>query len=116
MRLIDRARAQGDRLAEGLRSALADHPRVGDLRGIGLLLCLELVEDQETKRPFPRRAWVTEGVLDRAMELGLLLYPSTGNVDGVNGDYLLLGPPLTVLDDEVDLIVDRTTTALGQLG
>jgi hypothetical protein len=116
LRLIDRARAQGDRLAEGLRSALADHPRVGDLRGIGLLLCLELVEDQETKRPFPRSARVTEGVLDRAMELGLLLYPSTGNVDGVNGDYLLLGPPLTVLDDEVDLIVDRTTTALGWLG
>jgi hypothetical protein len=94
---------------------LADHPHVGDVRGIGLLLCIEVVEDQGTKRPFPRGDRVTEGVLDRAMELGLLLYPSTGNVDGVNGDYLLLGPPLTVLDDEVDLIVDRTATALGRL-
>ncbi len=116
LRLIDRARTQGDRLAEGLRSALANHPHVGDLRGIGLLLCIEVVEDQETKRPFPRGARVTEGVLDRAMELGLLLYPSTGNVDGVNGDYLLLGPPLTILDDEVDLIVDRTAMALGPIG
>ncbi|MDP9145244.1 MAG: aspartate aminotransferase family protein [Actinomycetota bacterium] len=116
LRLIDRARAQGDRLASGLRSALANHPHFGDLRGIGLLLCIELVEDPNTKRPFPRRARVTEAVLARAMELGLLLYPSTGNVDGVDGDYLLLGPPLTVLDDEVDLIVDRTASALGPIG
>jgi 4-aminobutyrate aminotransferase-like enzyme len=46
------------------------------------------------------------------MELGLLLYPSTGTVDGSNGDYLLIGPPLTILDDEADLIVDRLTAAL----
>jgi len=116
LRLIERARIQGDRLVEGLRSALANHSHVGDLRGIGLLICIELVEDKETKRAFPRDARVTERVLDRAMELGLLLYPSTGNVDGENGDYLLLGPPLTVLDDEVDLIVDRTAAALGPIG
>jgi hypothetical protein len=46
------------------------------------------------------------------MELGLLLYPSTGTVDGSNGDYLLIGPPLTILDDEAVLIVDRLTAAL----
>ena len=49
---------------------------------------------------------MTEQILHRAMEIRLLLYPSTGNVDGTNGDYLLIGPPLTVLDDEVDLVVD----------
>jgi adenosylmethionine-8-amino-7-oxononanoate aminotransferase len=46
------------------------------------------------------------------MELGIILYPSTGNVNGTDGDYLLIGPPLTILDDEIDLIVDRTTMAL----
>jgi adenosylmethionine-8-amino-7-oxononanoate aminotransferase len=51
--------------------------------------------------------------MDRAMELGLLLYPSTGNVDGSDGDYLLIGPPLTILDDEVDLIVDRVARAVA---
>ncbi len=54
--------------------------------------------------------------MDRAMELGLLLYPSTGNVDGTNGDFLLIGPPLTILDDEIDLIVDRVARALTVAG
>jgi adenosylmethionine-8-amino-7-oxononanoate aminotransferase len=112
MRLVDRARTQGQRLLDGLTQTLEEMEVVGDVRGLGLLLCVELVQDRETKKPFPRSARVTEQVLDRAMELGLLLYPSTGNVDGGDGDYLLIGPPLTIIDDEIDLIVDRLTTAL----
>lgn len=115
LRLVDRARAQGQRLLPALHSSLDDHPRVGDIRGTGLLLCIELVADRETKAPFPRSEEVTESMLIRARENGLLLYPSTGNVDGTNGDYLLIGPPLTVTDDEVDLIVDRTTATLRAL-
>jgi adenosylmethionine-8-amino-7-oxononanoate aminotransferase len=113
LRLVDRARAQGEKLLSGLRAAVADHRNVGDVRGVGLLVCIELVDDRDTKRPFPREQQVTERVLGRAMDLGLLLYPSTGNADGINGDYLLLGPPLTILDDEIDLIVDRTATAVA---
>jgi adenosylmethionine-8-amino-7-oxononanoate aminotransferase len=112
MRLVDRARTQGQRLLDGLTQTLEEMEVVGDVRGLGLLLCVELVLDRETKKPFPRSVRVTEQVLDRAMELGLLLYPSTGNVDGGDGDYLLIGPPLTIIDDEIDLIVDRLTTAL----
>ena len=115
LRLIDRARVQGERLLGGLRPSLANHPRVGDVRGIGLLACVELVSDRETRQPYARSAQVTESVLQRARENGLLLYPSTGNVDGVNGDYLLIGPPLTVTDDEVDLIVDRMFATLKGL-
>jgi adenosylmethionine-8-amino-7-oxononanoate aminotransferase len=99
----------------GLIAALGQHPHVGDIRGAGLLLCLDLVADRGNRAPFPREERVTERVVARAMELGLLVYPSTGNVDGVDGDYLLLGPPLTIVDDEVDLIVDRLTSALQVL-
>jgi adenosylmethionine-8-amino-7-oxononanoate aminotransferase len=113
MRLVDRARTQGERLLDRLRTAFADEEVVGDVRGLGLLLCVELVQDRHSKKPFPRSAQVTEQVLDRAMELGLLLYPSTGNVDGTDGDYVLIGPPLTILDDEIDLIVDRLTGAVA---
>ncbi len=112
MRLVDRARVQGERLRADLDAALEGHPHVGDVRGVGLLLCVELVEDRSSRRPFPREARMTERVLEAAMALGLLVYPSTGNVDGENGDYLLLGPPLGILDDEVDLIVDRLNGAL----
>ncbi|MET0697349.1 MAG: aspartate aminotransferase family protein [Acidimicrobiia bacterium] len=116
LRLVDRARTQGEMLLARLRTALEGNPLVGDVRGIGLLICVELVEDRESKRPFPRSARMTERVLERAMEIGLILYPSTGNVDGSNGDYLLIGPPLTVLDDEVELIVDRVTQAMAVPG
>jgi len=112
LRLIDRARSQGKKLLERLRAALVSHANVGDVRGVGLLICVELVEELVAKRPFPRADRVTERVVTRASELGLLLYPSTGNVDGIDGDYILLGPPLTLLDDEIDLIVDRTSQAL----
>jgi adenosylmethionine-8-amino-7-oxononanoate aminotransferase len=115
LRLVDRARTQGERLMTGLIAALGQHPHVGDIRGAGLLLCLDLVADRGNRAPFPREERVTERVVARAMELGLLVYPSTGNVDGVDGDYLLLGPPLTIVDDEVDLIVDRLTSALQVL-
>jgi adenosylmethionine-8-amino-7-oxononanoate aminotransferase len=112
-RLIDQARNQGEKLLSGLQTALGENSLVGDVRGTGLLICVEIVEDRETKTPFPRSAHMTERVLERAMEIGLLLYPSTGNVDGSNGDYLLIGPPLTILDDEVDLILDRVTQAMA---
>lgn len=115
LRLVDRARTLGERLLDRLAAALDDNDLVGEVRGRGLLLCVELVQDRESKKPFPRSARVTEQALDRAMDLGLLLYPSTGNVDGTDGDYLLIGPPLTVIDDEIDLIVDRLTATLGGL-
>lgn len=115
LRLIDRARVHGSRLHDALRASLGDHPHVGDIRGRGLLACVELVADREDKTPFPRAKRVTEQVVERAKEGGLLVYSSTGNVDGADGDYLLLGPPLTILDDEVDLIVDRLAMTLAGL-
>jgi adenosylmethionine-8-amino-7-oxononanoate aminotransferase len=112
LRLIDRARTTGEKLMSRLQKALGENELVGDVRGIGLLICVDMVQDRASRKPFPRSEQVTEQILDRAMELGLLLYPSTGTVDGTDGDYLLIGPPLSILDDEADLIVDRLTAAL----
>ena len=116
LRLVDRARTQGEKLLARLQAALEENPLVGDVRGNGLLICVELVEDRESKTPFPRSARMAERVIERALEIGLILYASTGNVDGSNGDYLLIGPPLNVLDDEVELIVDRVTRAMALPG
>lgn len=112
MRLVDRSRTTGQKLLDHLQAALEPNEFVGDVRGMGLLICVDLVQDRGSRKPFPRPERVTEQVLARAMELGLLLYPSTGTVDGTDGDLLLIGPPLTILDDEADLIVDRLTAAL----
>jgi hypothetical protein len=86
---------------------------VGDVRGIGLMVGIELVADRSTKAPSPRADQVTERVVAAARERGLLLYSSTGHVDGHDGDLVMLGPPFTISDEECDLVVERTAAAIS---
>ena len=85
---------------------------MGDVRGLGMLIGVELVRDRETKEPFPRRNSVTERIVAAARDAGLLLYSSTGHVDGTNGDLVMLGPPFVLTDDEAALLVERTAAAI----
>ena len=110
--LVDRAREIGERLLKELGEALAGSPIVGDVRGLGLMLGVELVQDQGTRAPFPRGERLTERVLAAAKREGLLLYPSTGCADGTDGDLVMLGPPFTISEDEAGLLVDRTAAAI----
>ena len=110
--LVERARDLGAKLLGDLRGELADVPIVGDVRGLGMMLGIELVADRDTKEPFPRHAQVTERVVTAARESGLLLYSSTGHADGANGDLLMLGPPFTVTDDDTVALLERTIAAI----
>ncbi len=110
--LVDRSRELGARLLDGLRTELAEVPAVGDVRGLGLLIGIELVRNRETNEPFRRADRAAERVLQAARESGLLLYSSTGHVDGTNGDLVLLGPPLSLSDDEASLLLERTVGAV----
>lgn len=111
-RLVEAADEGGAALLEDLRERLADHPNVGEVRGLGMLLGIEFVADRATKAPFPRSAQVTERVLAAARDRGLLLYSSTGHVDG-NGDLVVLGPPLGLTEEERGLVVERTGDAIA---
>jgi hypothetical protein len=111
--LVEASRAQGERLRRDLTSALADNPSVGDVRGLGLMIGIELVADRATKVPFARSDQVTERVVAAARELGLLLYSSTGHVDGVDGDLVMIGPPFVIAEDECALVVERTEAAIA---
>lgn len=110
--LVEAAATTGPLLLGGLREALADVASVGDVRGIGMLLGIELVRDRDSKVPFERTEQVTERVLAAGRELGILLYSSTGHVDG-QGDLIVLGPPLGITAEERDLIVERTRDAIS---
>lgn len=110
--LVVRSRDAGARMLDALRDELADIEIVGDVRGRGLLIGVELVADRATKAPFPRAAKIAERVTRAAKERGLLVYPSTGCANGVDGDLFLLGPPLVATDAELSTIVDRTTATL----
>jgi len=110
--LVERSAAQGERLLRRLRGRLADHPAVGDVRGSGLLLAIELVEDRSTRAPFPRAARLTERLVAAARDRGVLVYSSTGSANGVDGDLIVLGPPFVVTDAELDRIVDGVAGAI----
>jgi len=79
---------------------------------IGLMVGVELVADRATKAPFPRSRQVTEKVLAAARERGLLLYSSTGHVDGTDGDLVMFGIPFVVSDEELATAVERTAAAI----
>jgi adenosylmethionine-8-amino-7-oxononanoate aminotransferase len=113
--LVEASTRQGERLLKALTAALEPDPAVGDVRGIGLMIGIELVADRTTKAPFPRTRRVTEEVVGVARDAGLLLYSSTGHVNGVDGDLLMLGPPFVISDAECDLVVERTAAAISSL-
>jgi len=104
--LVDASRDKGERLADLLHERLAAHPAVGEIRGRGLMVGLELVADRETRAPFPRAARLTERVVSLARDAGVLVYSGTGNANGVDGDTILLGPPFVVTEDELRTIAD----------
>ncbi len=113
--LVEASARQGERLLKELSAALTDAPFVGDVRGIGLMIGIELVADRRTKAAFPRARHVTEDVVAAARQRGLLLYSSTGHVDGHDGDLVMLGPPFVITDEECDLVVERTAAAVSTI-
>lgn len=77
---------------------------IGDVRGKGLLFGIEFVQDKTTKRPFERKAAVTQKIVTLAKENGLLVYPAGAGMDGVNGDSIIISPPLTITKREMEEI------------
>jgi adenosylmethionine-8-amino-7-oxononanoate aminotransferase len=110
--LVEASAAKGERLRGLLAERLGDHPHLGEIRGRGLMVGLELVADRASRAAFPRTARIAESIVGAARRDGLLVYSGTGNADGVNGDLILLGPPFVVSDDELVAIVDRLAGAI----
>ncbi|MED3563654.1 aspartate aminotransferase family protein [Bacillus xiapuensis] len=77
---------------------------IGEVRGKGLLFGIEFVKDKITKRPFERKAAVTPTMVTLAKENGLLVYPAGAGMDGINGDSIIISPPLTITKSEMEEI------------
>ncbi|MGH6918615.1 MAG: aspartate aminotransferase family protein [Geminicoccaceae bacterium] len=110
--LLGRVRAQGARLKNLLHARFEGHPHVGDVRGRGLFMGVELVADRATKRPFDPQSKLNAVVKAAAMQRGLLCYPMGGTIDGRAGDHVLLAPPFIVTDGELEEIVVRLGDAI----
>jgi adenosylmethionine-8-amino-7-oxononanoate aminotransferase len=104
--LLGRVSVAGERLRSLLTERFGQHANVGDIRGRGLLLAIELVTDRETRAPFDPAMRLHEFAKSEAFARGLLIYPGGGTADGRAGDHILLAPPYNVTDAELDMIVD----------
>ena len=114
--LIENAAADGQYFKERLRELALRHEMVGDVRGLGLLLGVELVRNRATKEPFPPAWRVSTRVGNATLARGLVSYPGAWTADGVAGDHLLYAPPLIVNRDRVDDIVrilDQSLSAVA---
>ncbi len=100
-------------LMEGLRDAFGEHPNIGDVRGRGLLIGIELVTDRGTKAPV--RAKVAGRIKEAAMVEGLIVYPGGGTADGTAGAHILLAPPFIYSPANVDELIEKLRRALGRV-
>lgn len=79
---------------------------VGDVRGRGLLIGIEFVQNKTTKEPFKSNLKVSQKIGEIALKKGLIVYPGTGSNYGIDGDHIKIAPPLTINKFECDKIVE----------
>ncbi|HWA49170.1 MAG TPA: aspartate aminotransferase family protein [Dongiaceae bacterium] len=112
-KLIERVRTRGATFQQELRAALAHISEVGDVRGRGYFIGIELVQNPETKAPFAAGLQLHARIGANAFERGLIVYPCAGNVDGVTGDTLIVSPPYNATEDELAEIATILPIAIG---
>ena len=110
--LLPRVRELGAQLQQRLRSALGEHPNVGDIRGRGLFQGIELVADRASKAPFPAEAKLHARIKKAAMQEGLMCYPMGGTLDGRRGDHILLAPPFILEEAQLDELTEKLQRAI----
>jgi adenosylmethionine-8-amino-7-oxononanoate aminotransferase len=110
--LVPRVRQMGLYLEKCLRERLASHPNVGDIRGRGLFMAVEFVQDRASRKPFDARLQIAERVKEAGFSFGVAVYPASGTRDGSQGDHVLVSPPFTVSTAEIDMVVDRLGKAV----
>jgi adenosylmethionine-8-amino-7-oxononanoate aminotransferase len=104
-RLVENAAEVGAYLLDGLRN-LADHPTVGDVRGLGLLTAIEFVQDKKTRTRFPEKAGFSERIMALAREKRLILRQVEDTIE--------FCPPLIITKAEVDEMLKITAAAVTQ--
>ncbi|CAN7995141.1 unnamed protein product [Ixodes pacificus] len=102
------SRERGRRLLLALAALQQDFPVVGDVRGKGLMLGVELVQDRETKEPLPPAR--VGALLESCREMGLLI-----GKGGLNGNVLRIKPPMCITDADVDFTVAVLRRSLERL-
>jgi adenosylmethionine-8-amino-7-oxononanoate aminotransferase len=113
-RLFERVEPIGRELRAALE-ALRKYSVVGDVRGTGLLLAVEIVRDTKTREPFPADAHMAARIQEDALEAGVMTYPMQGCVDGGRGDHILIAPPYTITSAMIQMLAAGLDGAFADL-
>lgn len=105
--LQENSRVVGARLKAGLTRLMDSHPLIGDVRGMGLMLGVELVRDRATKEPAKQAA---ADVMEAAREMGVLI-----GKGGLDGNVLRIKPPMCITAEDADFAVDVLDRAFGMV-
>jgi len=118
--LLENIVARGESIRTGLRELLGEHPNVGDIRGRGLFIGIEFVEDRQSKKPFDSSLKLHNKIQTTAMASGLLCYGMGGTVDGQYGDHVLIAPPYIIDETQEAELLEKfhasVTKVLEHLG
>lgn len=114
-KLVERVRANETKLRAMIVDALRGVEAVGDIRGRGYFVATELVANRAAKTPFPAEHRLFMRIRQRALDNGLICYPVGGNVDGINGDVVILAPPYNATDAELGEIVIKMATSIKEV-
>ncbi len=111
--LIENAEQMGDVLKDRLRDLMQKYPVIGDVRGKGLLLAFELMQDRQTKAPLPPELRAFDRLVEIAYGNGLIIY-SRRTRGGVSGDHFLVCPPMIVTEPDIDEMVALLDKSLAE--
>ena len=103
--LVHRSARSGERFLEGLLRLQRKHKAIGDVRGYGLMLGVELVKDRDTREPDPKLA---KAVQSKMMEAGVLIA-----ITGIYGCVLRITPPLVISEDQIDASLEALDEAFA---
>jgi adenosylmethionine-8-amino-7-oxononanoate aminotransferase len=112
--LISNSKNMGAVFLKKLES-LYEFDIVGDVRGVGLQCGIELVQDRITKQPFASELNLSKRIGEKSIEKGVVLYPGRGSADGILGDHIMITPPLTINEEQLDEIIAVVRTCLEEV-
>lgn len=112
-RLLPRVGEMGALLKDRLRDRFGQHPNVGDIRGRGLFVGVELVQDRETKASFAPSDRIAPKIKAATFDAGLICYPMSGTIDGRTGDHVLLAPPYIITPEQIEELIDKLAVGIS---
>ena len=114
-KLLSSIKRKSNQLFNCLETQLGHHPNIGDIRGRGLFIGIEIVKNIETKKPFDPNLKVAASIKHAAFEAGLICYPMSGTRDGKWGDHILLAPPFILNENQIIELVNKLSISIEGL-